>query len=346
MKIIVCGTDWGRNYLLAIRSRRRKNPSFDLVGIVARGSSSSRKTAAEFNLPLYNSISDVPAVDMACVAVGGEAGDLIALECLQRGIHVLCEHPRKPDFIAEALRCSKSFRAVFHIHGFTETKSVRVFLETCKKAGGRKAARFVSAAGNSRSLYSLVDLMGRAFGTLKPFLFNPAPHGPALEHAKSGRQVFRIVRGQLAGIPATFQSRQSIKDDGWEPVSHHVIVGFPTGNLVMLEAFGPLIWSYRPLYFRIHGLTGTEPMSIQLTSSLTFERWSDLRIRMLARAIESLCKQVKTGKCPNEQRPYHLMQVSSVWERLSADLHGSSRRTDGRVKRIHRGTPSLHPGCR
>ncbi len=248
---------------------------------------------------------------MACVAVGGEAGDLIALECLQRGIHVLCEHPRKPDFIAEALRCSKSFRAVFHIHGFTETKSVRVF-----------------------------------FGTLKPFLFNPAPHGPALEHAKSGRQVFRIVRGQLAGIPATFQSRQSIKDDGWEPVSHHVIVGFPTGNLVMLEAFGPLIWSYRPLYFRIHGLTGTEPMSIQLTSSLTFERWSDLRIRMLARAIESLCKQVKTGKCPNEQRPYHLMQVSSVWERLSADLHGSSRRTDGRVKRIHRGTPSLHPGCR
>ncbi len=318
----------------------------ELAGIVARGSSLSRKTAAEFSLPLYNSISDVPAVDLACVAVGGEAGDLIVLEALQKGIHVLCEHPRKPGFVAEALRYSKSFRAVFHIHGFTETKSVRVFLETCKKAGGRKAARFVSAAGNSRSLYSLVDLMGRAFGTLKPFLFNPAPHGPALEHAKSGRQVFRIVRGQLAGIPATFQSRQSIKDDGWEPVSHHVIVGFPTGNLVMLEAFGPLIWSYRPLYFRIHGLTGTEPMSIQLTSSLTFERWSDLRIRMLARAIESLCKQVKTGKCPNEQRPYHLMQVSSVWERLSADLHGSSRRTDGRVKRIHRGTPSLHPGCR
>jgi NAD-dependent oxidoreductase involved in siderophore biosynthesis len=166
--------------------------------------------------------------------------------------------------------------------------------------------------------------MGRAFGTLKPFLFDPVPHEPPLEHAKSDRQVFRIVRGQLAGIPATFQSRQSIKDDGWEPVSEHVTVGFPTGNLVMLEAFGPLIWSYRPLYFRIPGLTGTEPMSIQLTSPLSFNTWSNLRIRMLARAIESLSKRVTTGKCPNEQRPYHLMQVSSVWERVSADLHGSS----------------------
>jgi NAD-dependent oxidoreductase involved in siderophore biosynthesis len=243
------------------------------------------------------------------------------LNLLKGKIAVVCEHPRTTQFLKKAIRCSESSNSIFHIHGhFTETPSAKIFLQACAKAGGANSAVFLSALGNKRTLYSLVDLLSHAFGDLKPC---------SLKMLTSNRGAFekvafQIVHGRIAGIPSVFQSQSSIlpEDNGWEPVSHHLTIGFQTGNLTMLESFGPVIWTYRPARPMIKGLKEKDRMSFPLINALDFLSWRKTRIKILRQAVEKLCEEVITGKRPPNQKIERLMQVSKVWQDIAIRLHG------------------------
>ncbi|MBK3558799.1 Gfo/Idh/MocA family oxidoreductase [Streptomyces sp. MBT56] len=109
MRVVVCGTRFGQVYAAALT---RAPERFRLVGILARGSARSAALAEEYGVPLYDAVEQLPDdVDAACVvvstAVGGGRGAELAKELLERGIHVLQEHPVHPDELAECLRVAR-----------------------------------------------------------------------------------------------------------------------------------------------------------------------------------------------------------------------------------------------
>jgi thiazolinyl imide reductase len=326
-KVLVCGSRWGRLYFDALSARRRKKFDFQLIGILARGSTNSQALAKEFRLPLFRSVSELPEniADIAIVAIGGDDGDSIALHLLDRKIPVLCEHPRTTQFLKKAIRCSESSNSLFHVHGhFTETPSAKIFLQACAKAGGANSAVFLSALGNPRTLYSLVDLLSHAFGDLEPWSLKGLTFTGASNRRAFEKVTFQIVHGRIAGVPSVFQSQSRImtEDNGWEPVSHHLTIGFPTGNLTMLESFGPVIWTYRSARSMIKGLKEKDRMSFPLVNALDFLSWRKTRIEILRRGVEKLCQEMITGKRSPNQRIERLMQVSKVWQDLAIRLHG------------------------
>ena len=146
----------------------------------------------------------------------------------------------------------------------------------------------------------------------------------ASNRRRSEKVAFQIVHGRIAGIPSVFQSQSSIlaEDNGWEPVSHDLTIGFPTGKLTMLESYGPVIWTYRPAFSRIKDLKEKDRMSFPLINALDFLSWRKTRIGILRHAVENLCEEVITGKRPRNQKVERLMQVSRVWQDIAIQLHG------------------------
>src|ERR1700739_2393264 len=68
MRVLVCGTNYGRFYLEAIRLDRA---DFRLAGILARGSVRSQLTALEYGVPLFRGVTEVDRdVDLSCAAMG------------------------------------------------------------------------------------------------------------------------------------------------------------------------------------------------------------------------------------------------------------------------------------
>src|SRR5262249_18031049 len=92
IRVLVCGTNYGRAYLRAIS---RRADAFELVGVLARGSCRSHQVADENGVPLYLNLREMGKnVDLACAAMSSSAWPVV-IKLLERGVHVLCEHPQR-----------------------------------------------------------------------------------------------------------------------------------------------------------------------------------------------------------------------------------------------------------
>ena len=105
LHVLVCGTNYGRMYLEAIRLG---GAGYRLAGILGRGSARSQQMACEHGVALYRCVEELaPGIDLACAAMGAAAFDVV-LGLLARGIHVLCEHPQKVRYLQSALDAAAS----------------------------------------------------------------------------------------------------------------------------------------------------------------------------------------------------------------------------------------------
>ena len=98
IRVIVCGTTFGKFYIEAIR----QNPEiFELVAIFAKGSERSKQCATEYKVPLITEIENIPHdIDLACVvlrsgALGGN-GSMLAKSLLKMKISVCCPSYKRP----------------------------------------------------------------------------------------------------------------------------------------------------------------------------------------------------------------------------------------------------------
>lgn len=132
--VLVCGTNYGRIYLEAIRLG---GAGYCLVGILARGSVRSQQVAREYGVPLYRCVEDLDGgIDLACAAVGASGSDVVH-GLLRQGIHVLCEHPQNPTRLESALDAAASRGLSFHVNGhFADLEAARAFTSYCRRESG------------------------------------------------------------------------------------------------------------------------------------------------------------------------------------------------------------------
>jgi NAD-dependent oxidoreductase involved in siderophore biosynthesis len=172
---------------------------------------------------------------------------------------------------------------------------------------------------NPRALYSCVDLLARALGTLQPLEIRTTALVEGLPLVP--------LQGTAAGIPFLLQCHRLVSavDDGsaaW--TSHHVVIGFPEGHLLLGDNAGPVLWVAAPP--PVHQL-GPAALAAPAWSPLsppppTFvEHFYGVRERANRLALARWADQIRTGRTYPEQGPEHLLEVSRVW-RAILDLLG------------------------
>nr|WP_202437153.1 Gfo/Idh/MocA family oxidoreductase [Streptomyces sp. SID5910] len=246
MRVLVCGTNFGRFYAEAVRRR----PGYTLAGILSRGSGASRAYAKSLGVPFYSDADDLPAdIDAACVAVSssisGGQGTELARALMDRGIHVLQEHPVHLTELTGNLRHARSRGVQYRLNThYPHVAPVRAFIEAAHRLVARQRPLFLDAATPIHLMHPLVDILGQAMGTLRPWRFaDPAP-----VPAEIGPQPFRSLHGVFAGTPLTLRVHHQLDPSDRDNHAlhwHRVSLGTEGGVLTLADTHGPVLWNPR-----------------------------------------------------------------------------------------------------
>lgn len=330
-RVLVCGTNFGRFYAEAAHRR----PGHALAGILSRGSAASRAYAERLGVPHYTDTDDLPAdIDAACVAVSsaisGGGGTELARALMDRGIHVLQEHPvhltELTDNLTHARRRGVQYRLNTH---YPHVSPVRDFVDAARRLVAQQRPLFVDAATPIHLLHPLVDILGRALGTLRPWRFaDPAPLP-----ADIGPQPFRSLHGVFAGVPLTLRVHHQLDPSDRDNHAlhwHRISLGTEGGVLTLADTHGPVLWSPRLHVGRdadrrlVLDGPGTGRLGLGTTAVVgttgTFRTvFSDLWPEAVGDALDGLRAAVEQGGDALRTGQYDLA-VCRIWTDLAARL--------------------------
>jgi thiazolinyl imide reductase len=312
LQVLVCGTNYGRIYLEAIRLG---GPAYKLVGVLARGSPVSQLVAREYGIPLYRHVEDLrPGIDFACAAMGNSGSDVV-LGLLSRDIHLLCEHPQKASHLRAALDLANSRDLCLHINGhFANLEAGAAFVDFCRRKSRVRPARFFHVTATDRSLYAVLDILLRVIVSFTPCELNVTSRLPP----------FTTIQGLLGGIPITFDlqsgdDQRPLADASPEYlVDHRIAAGFPSGILTLLSVSGPVIWNAN----LNQGTIPNEPIITVAHDdrALTMNRLHEQRVCANLSAMLALAQNIRDNVTPPEQTRDYLLDLSSLWENVGALL--------------------------
>jgi thiazolinyl imide reductase len=252
-KVVVAGTRFGQVYLEAFR-----NPDlpFELAGILAAGSERSQACARRYGAPLYTDPDQLPDdIEMACVVIRGGLlggrGSTLAQTLMGRGLHVLQEHPLHHDELAQCLKTARKNKVVYHLNPFyTHVAPVRRFVAAAQELLRRQKPLYVDAACGFQLAYSLLDILGRSLGGVRPWSFGQLDPLPAEVRGATTLDVpFRSLDGVLAGVPITLRVQNQMDPadpDNYAHLMHRISIGTEAGNLTLVGTHGPTVWTARP----------------------------------------------------------------------------------------------------
>ncbi|WP_370666331.1 Gfo/Idh/MocA family oxidoreductase [Streptomyces sp. IBSBF 2507] len=330
-RVLVCGTNFGRFYAEAAHRR----PGYAPAGILSRGSAASRAYAERLGVPHYTDTDHLPAgIDAACVAVSsaisGGGGTELARALMDRGIHVLQEHPvhltELTDNLTHARRRGVQYRLNTH---YPHVAPVRGFIDAARRLVAQQRPLFVDAATPIHLMHPLVDILGRAMGTLRPWRFaDPAPLRAAV-----GPQPFRSLHGMLAGVPLTLRVHHQLDPSDRDNHAlhwHRISLGTEGGVLTLADTHGPVLWSPRlhvgrdtDRRFVLDG-PGTGRLGLGTTAVVgttgTFRTvFTDLWPEAVGSALDGLREAVEQGGDALRTGQYDLA-VCRIWTDLAARL--------------------------
>jgi len=329
LRVVVAGTGFGRVYLDAVA----QDPAFTLSGILARGSIYSADCAKRWRVPLYTRAVQIPDdTDIVCVvlrsgATGGNGSD-IAQNLLARGIHVLQEHPVHAAEIADNLRAARQGNAAYAVNTlYPNLRPVRQFLSAAAWLRQRQRPRFIDAACNSQVAYPLLDIIGNAAGSLRPWSFQ------ALDVQTA--HPFRSLSASIAGIPVTLRVQNQV--DPQDPDNHGLLMhrmemGFDAGVLSLADTHGPVLWNAR-LHaprenngrLRMAG-NGTERLAVSTVTRLDdvpISSYHDVFARLWPDAVVAALHALRADIADPKRRirsGLWAQSVSLAWRDLTAQL--------------------------
>lgn len=307
MKVLVCGTNYGSTYIRALAGGQGVA---QLAGIFSTGSARSIAYAQQARVPHFTSLDAVSDshFDIACVAVSGAAGIQLAMALLAKGIHVLCEHPIGAEQAAKAQAIAQMHQRVFQINAhFADLPAPQSFYRSLAVAAQMGPALHFDLAANLRTLYSGLDLIGRALGSLDGLEAIASPAAPGL---------FASLRlaGPKAQVSLLCQNFASAADDGSATLlNHRCSATFAHGNLLLAESNGPVLWFPSPVSMPPQHWRNYLPVDMGQMDAALLQQQRDSA--NLAAILDMMA--VIRGQAPQpHQRPEYLLALTGLWERV------------------------------
>lgn len=247
--VLVCGTRFGEHYLAALTCAERlwaarpaHLPRYRLAGLLARGSERSRALARRLGVPLFSAPDEVPAgIDIACVvvrsAIVGGDGSSLARALLERGMHVLQEHPVHPTDIVRLRELAARHGRRYHVNTFyPHLPAGQRFIDYARQSAARNRPAFVEITTSLQLLYSSLDMVCRALGGEGTF----ACAGPLPLDTLPGRPdapwPFRAIQGVICGVPFSLNLQTYLDPadpDHHSLVMHRIAIGGPEGHVLL-----------------------------------------------------------------------------------------------------------------
>lgn len=297
--MLVAGANYGRAYLSALAHAPER---FLSAGLLATGSARSIRAAAEFEVPLYRSLDELPeGIDLVCAAVG-TGGFPVVLDLLRAGVPVLCEHPLTPALLDSAIQEARTHALLFHVNGhFSMLPASREFSRRVAQLAEPPA--FVDVMATDRSLYAVLDILFQSLngpGTLE------------IESVQAG-QPFALVKSAFNGIAVLFRlqfPRVNAIPDGNAAylVDYQITAGFRSGILTLLSMGGPVIWTANYAYVQTKSFEGTQQAGSD-----------ELRAQRRDANLEAI-ERILSRTTPPEQQPGHLHAVSAAWQQVGGAM--------------------------
>ncbi|MTI60080.1 MAG: thiazolinyl imide reductase [Firmicutes bacterium] len=329
LRVIVCGTTFGRMYLRAIE---QLNSKFKLVGILARGSSHSVECAKKYNVPLYTDIEEISKenADLACVvvrsAVVGGAGTDIAKRLLKKGIHILIEQPVHLSDMTDCLRIAKKSSSFYRINSFyPELESVKTFIDMTKQILKESKPLFVDAYCSIQVLFPMVDILGQILGGFRPWKFQ--------KNSKQDNGPFTMLTGEIKDVPISLRVQNQMNPE--DPDSnflllHRVILVTDRGTLIMTDSNGMVIWHPQMSVLRrannVEGNVSEDFNDYPIIQIITADnsssfsevfskKWPDA----IVRALEKFGEVIETGE-ESRQFIQHQLTMCQIWKEIGSEL--------------------------
>ena len=310
MRVLVCGTNYGATYVRALAGGL---DNVTLAGILSTGSARSIAYARQAQVAHYTSLDSIDSgsIDIACVAVPGEAGHKLALALLEKGIHVLCEHPIGAKQMSEALAVAQMHRRVFQVNAhFADLLAPQAFYRGLNTARQLGPALHYDLAVNLRTLYSGLDLLGRALGSLK----NIQVFSAFGESARPPMFASLQLVSPTAQVSLLCQNFASAVDDGTATLlNHRCCATFAHGNLLLAESNGPLLWLPTPVSMPAQLWRNYLPVDMEQVDAIQLQQQRDNANRI---AICNLIATVRGQAHQPQQQPEYLEDLASLWERI------------------------------
>jgi thiazolinyl imide reductase len=330
LRVVVCGTKFGRVYLSALR----EPGPFQLAAILARGSARSQACAQSHGVPLLTRVDELPDdIDLACVVVGGGLaggpGTELAKALLCRGVHVLQEHPMHHDELAACVRTAAQHGTVHYLNTlYPHVRAVRRFIAVSRALAARQPPLFVDGSCALQVKYAFFDIVCRALGQVKPFAFAPVGD-PVGELGCEVASPFCELRGTIGGVPVNVRVQNEVHahdPDNHAHVYHRVTIGFEGGNLLLADTHGPVLWCPRP-HIPVEVQCGVDPAesrapsldhpSASILGDVAAPTWREIMTAewpgAVRRALGELCELLGRGSGAAHGQ-YHLTLTRLVAE--------------------------------
>ncbi|MGI9273925.1 MAG: Gfo/Idh/MocA family oxidoreductase [Endozoicomonas sp.] len=307
MKVLVCGTNYGATYLRALSMG---DPGLSAAGILSTGSERSRAYASGLNIPHFTSVKEIPegSVDIACVAVGSDVGNQLTLELLERGIHVLAEHPLDAAQMKKALDLASEKKRVFQVNGhFADLTAPATFFQSLQTARQQGPVLHFSLSANLRTLYSALDMLGRAQGSLKEAKVRSVSTSDKPEWFKQ-----LTIDLESVSVSLLCQNFSSEKDDGSANlINHRFSATLGHGDLLLAESNGPVLWFPTPLSMAQESWQSYLPVDLTPVNSMQLMQQRDYANLMTLRQMSAV---IHDADSPLQQQPDYLMDLAQLWQ--------------------------------
>jgi len=332
LRVVVCGSTFGQLYLQAFQAG---GLPMELVGILAQGSARSQACARRFGVPLFTDPGQLPKeTQAACVVVRsgamGGSGTELAQTLMNRGLHVMQEHPVHYDELVSCLAQAHRCGVVYRVNTFySSIEPVRDFLKVAAQLLACRQPVYVDAACAIQVAYPLFDILGQMLGQLRPWGLR------ALPAALDGASVFRSLEGSLAGLPFTLRIQNQV--DPGDPDSnmhllHRITLGTDGGTLTLVDSHGPVVFQpsmYLPVPQReAFDLSGVLPDHLDFASSYMLgsnpvPTFRELFGRIWPAGVQTaLCDwhgAISRAEDPRKLGQYHLA-LCRIWQDATAAL--------------------------
>lgn len=239
LKVIVCGSTFGQFYMEALL----RNPDyFIFAGILGNGSERTLNCSKNYGVPLYHRTEELPDdIDLACVVVRsnvlGGKGTELAVQLLERGIHVIQEHPSHPKDLEMCFKIAQKNNLSYQVGNlYSNMKGIRKFIQCANYMNQADELVHIHLAFATQVSYPLIKILVSSL---------PGARNWNLSERAEVNSPFGVWAAYLQDIPISMDVHNEVvhtDPNNHMYLLHSITYIYQSGRLVLEDTFGPLLW--------------------------------------------------------------------------------------------------------